>query len=174
MHPEARDGLARMLKDSGLALGAPWRVLDLGGRDINGSVRDLLPHATWTGLDVEPGPGVDLVHDATRPWPIGWDRYDIVVCTEVMEHVQLWRCILQTASEALRPGGPQALFVTCASDGRHPHGASGAASPAPGEWYRNVSPQPLLDELEHLFREATVTYNPRPGDAYAWAQGVKR
>jgi hypothetical protein len=65
MHPEARDGLARQLAASGVALDAPWRVLDLGGRNINGQIRDLLPAAKWTGLDITPGPGVDLVHDAT-------------------------------------------------------------------------------------------------------------
>ncbi|MET8826112.1 class I SAM-dependent methyltransferase [Streptomyces sp. NPDC004610] len=174
MHPEARDGLARQLDSSGLDLTAPWRVLDLGGRDINGSVRDLLPEAKWTGLDIEPGPGVDLVHDATGPWPADWDRFDLVVCTEVLEHVERWAALLRTASQALEPDGPESLFVTCASTGRLEHGASGGPRPLPGEWYENVSPAALREGLVGLFRYSHVEYRANPGDAYAWAQGVLR
>jgi hypothetical protein len=174
MHVEARDGLARQLEASGLDLGAPWRVLDLGGRDINGSIRDLLPAAKWTGLDIEPGPGVDLVHDATQAWPAGFERFDLVVCTEVLEHVERWGALLRTASEALEPDGPEALFVTCASTGRRPHGASGGMDPAPGEWYENVAPAELTGVLEGVFRYAVVEYRANPGDAYARAQGVRR
>lgn len=174
MHPEARDGLARQLVASGLALDVPWRVLDLGGRDINGSVRDLLPTAQWTGCDIVPGPGVDLVHDATRPWPPGFDRFDVVVCTEVLEHVKAWPALLATAAQALEPGGAEALFVTCASVGRPAHGAAGARFPGPDEWYANVPAEVLQDRLAGLFRQVAVEYRPVPGDAYAWAQGVQR
>ena len=174
MHPEAREGLARQLDASCLDLGAPSRVLDLGGRDINGSIRDLLPAAKWTGLDIEPGPGVDLVHDATLPWPDRFERFDLVVCTEVLEHVERWAAVLRTASQALEPGGPEALFVTCASTGRPEHGASGGPRPLPGEWYGNVSPAELREALAGLFRYSHVEYRAVPGDAYAWAQGVLR
>jgi SAM-dependent methyltransferase len=174
MHPEARDGLARQLKASGLDLSAPWRVLDLGGRDINGSVRDLLPAAKWTGLDIAAGPGVNLVHDATLPWPGGFDRFDLVVCTEVLEHVERWAAVLRTASQALEPDGPEALFVTCASTGRRPHGASGEMDPPPGEWYANVPPGGLEARLLDVFDRVAVEYRANPGDAYAWAQGVLR
>jgi SAM-dependent methyltransferase len=174
MHPEARDGLARQLEASCLDLSAPWRVLDLGGRDINGSIRDLLPAATWTGLDVEAGPGVDLVHDATRPWPEGFDRFDLVVCTEVLEHVEKWAALLRTAAHALEPGGPEVLFVTCASTGRRPHGASGEMDPPPGEWYANVPPGLLEARLLDVFEHVAVEYRANPGDAYGRAQGVLR
>ncbi|MFD4596706.1 methyltransferase domain-containing protein [Streptomyces sp. NPDC058464] len=172
MHPEARDGLTRQLAASGLDLSARWRVLDLGGRDINGGIRDLLPNARWSGIDIAPGPGVDLVFDCTRPWPETMTTFDLVVCTEVLEHVEKWALILRTASQALEPGGPELLFVTCASTGRPQHGASGAPLPAPGEWYGNVAPAALADVLEGLFREAVVEFRPSPGDAYARAQGV--
>jgi hypothetical protein len=174
MHLEARDGLARQLEASCLDLTTRWRVLDLGGRDINGGIRDLLPKALWSGIDIEPGPGVDLVFDCTRPWPETLAGFDLVVCTEVLEHVEQWAAILRTASEALEPGGPEALFVTCASTGRPQHGASGAPLPVAGEWYSNVAPGALADALDGLFRHSAVEYRPNPGDAYARAQGVRR
>ncbi|MFF7870493.1 class I SAM-dependent methyltransferase [Streptomyces qaidamensis] len=174
MHPEARDGLARQLAASGVALDAPWRVLDLGGRNINGQIRDLLPAAKWTGLDITPGPGVDLVHDATEPWPDGWDRFDLVVCTEALEHVERWPAVLRTAAQALEPDGPEALFVTCASTGRPEHGASGAPAPGPDEWYSNVPPAVLEARLLDVFEDVAVEYRRLPGDAYARAIGVLR
>lgn len=174
MHPEAREGLARQLDASCLDLTARWRVLDLGGRDINGGIRDLLPNAAWSGIDIEPGPGVDLVFDCTRPWPETMTTFDLVVCTEVLEHVERWGALLRTAAQALEAGGPEALFVTCASTGRPEHGASGGPRPLPGEWYGNVSPGALRDALVGLFRYSHVEYRANPGDAYAWAQGVLR
>lgn len=174
MHPEARDGLARMLMASGLAVDAPWRALDLGGRNINGSIRDLLPKAEWSGLDIEDGPGVDVVHDATKPWPDDATRYDLVVSTEVLEHVRDWRQLLATCAQALERGGRQALFVTCASTGRRPHGASGEMDPPPGEWYGNVDPEDLREALERHFVDVHVEFRANPGDAYARAQGVRR
>lgn len=174
MHPEARDGLARHLAASGLDHAAPWRVLDLGGRDINGTIRDLLPAASWTGCDITDGPGVDLVHDATKPWPTGFDRFDVVVCTEVLEHVEQWPALLGTAAGALEPGGPELLFVTCASTGRPMHGASGAPLPGPGEWYANVPPDAVAVRLQELFQAVHVEYRELPGDVYARAQGVWR
>lgn len=174
MHPEARDGLARQLEASGLTLDAPWRALDLGGRDINGGIRDLLPAANWVGCDIKPGPGVDFVHDATQPWPDTFDRFDLVVCTEVLEHVQSWPALLRTAAQALEPGGPEALFVTCASTGRPAHGAAGAPLPELGEWYENVPATLLGARLRESFREVLVEYRALPGDAYARAMGVKR
>ncbi|MFB6776480.1 methyltransferase domain-containing protein [Streptomyces sp. NPDC056352] len=174
MHPEAHDAVGRMLDLSGIERDASWRVLDLGGRDINGTIRAHLPKATWTGTDIEPGPGVDIVHDATLPWPQDAGQFDVVVCTEVLEHLPLWRLVLHAAAEALEPGGPELLVVTCASDGRPEHGVAGAPLPAPGEWYGNVPPGHLRDTLESLFREVHVEYRANPGDAYAWARGVLR
>jgi hypothetical protein len=146
-----------------------YRVLDLGGRDINGGIRDLIPNGKWMGVDITDGPGVDLVHDCTEPWDEGLPRFDIVVCTEVLEHVQRWPALLRTCAQALDPMGAQLLFVTCASTNRRPHGASGALDPAPGEWYRNVPPTDLSAVLDRFFNNSGLEYQPVPGDAYAWA-----
>ncbi|MEU0467299.1 methyltransferase domain-containing protein [Amycolatopsis sp. NPDC006131] len=155
-----------MLDAAGLDTTAPVDALDLGGADINGTARHLLPNATWTGLDIQPGPGVDIVADATTWQP---DRvFDVVVCTELLEHVQNWRAVLATAHAALRAGG--VLVLTCASNGRRPHGARGDMDPAPGEWYGNVDWEDIGDELAHLFTEYQVVFNPNPGDCYAWGR----
>lgn len=172
MHPEAREGLKKMVDGIISSMPKKPRILDLGGRDINGSIRDLFPaDSVWLGVDIEAGPGVDLVMDCTQPWPDSMVKFDMVVCTEVLEHVEKWRDLVKTCSQALFPEG--ILFLTAASEGRRPHGASGAMWPAAGEWYQNVHASDLDETLGELFRYSAVTYNPNPGDVYAWASGPR-
>lgn len=171
MHAEARAGLASMLESAGMDDQWQGRVLDLGGRDINGGIRDLLPGADWVGVDIEPGPGVDIVRDCTTGWLDILPTFDAVVCTEVLEHVEKWPDLVRTCHQALRSGG--SLFITCASTGRRAHGASGAMWPAPGEWYRNVPDHELADVLGDLFHFSSITFNPSPGDLYAWANDIE-
>jgi hypothetical protein len=149
-------------------------VLDFGGRDVNGSVRSLLPAAKWLGVDRIPGPGVDLVLDLTTlgSMPVAFGH--AIVCTEVFEHVREWPQIVRAAAQSLRDDGPELFLVTCASTGRRPHGAAGEMDPPPGEWYANVPPELLRQALEWHFHEVHVEYQANPGDAYAWARGVRR
>lgn len=121
------------------------RVLDIGGRDINGTTRHLFPAAeVYRVLDIAPGVGVDIVADAATWDPDG--EYDVVTCTEVFEHTPVWRDICQTAYAALTPGG---LFIaTMAGPGRPAHSAvDGGWQLHPGEHYGNVHPNDLLDAL---------------------------
>lgn len=164
MHAEAYEGLAALIRLSGLDTTQPYTALDMGGADYNGTGRGLLPNAHWTGLDLRPGKGVDIVADASTWQP---DReYDIVITTELLEHTPMWRECLATARKALRPGGH--LFVTCASTGRSAHGHDGLEL-AEGEHYRNIRPSELAETLDGLFDELTVRYVCPPGDVYAWA-----
>lgn len=174
MHIEAYEGFGHMLADSQLDVYHPWRVLDVGGADVNGSVREQLPLAQFTGLDIEPAPGVEIVADAAD-WrlPEGDPGYDIVIATELFEHAERWREIIESMAKALDPDGPMILIATCASDGRPPHGARGEWGVPEGQFYGNVSPIDLEEELGKYFSLVHVEYNPNPGDAYMWA-GVLR
>lgn len=138
MHTEAFDWLSRYGTDE------PVDVLDIGGRNINGSVRPLYPRARFVALDILPGDGVDIVADAASWTP---DReYDIVTCAEVFEHTRSWRAICRTANRALRPGGR--FIVTCAGPGRVAHSQiNGALTLALDEWYENIEPSDLRNAL---------------------------
>lgn len=174
MHQEAYDGFARMLKHSGLDVNHPWNILDVGGADVNGSVREQFPMAVFTGLDIEPAPGVQIVADAATWRPDGnQGAWDIVIATECFEHAERWREIIETMASVLDLDGPQLLIATCASDGRPPHGARGEWGVPAGQFYGNVSPQDLREELEKHFQDVYVEYQENPGDAYMWAKGVK-
>lgn len=174
MHQEAYDGFARMLALSGIDPQRPWIGLDVGGADVNGSVRGQLPATVWTGLDIEPAPGVDIVANAATWRPDGNDgAWDVVIATELFEHTSEWREIIGTMASVLDLEGPQLLIATCASDGRPPHGARGEWGVPKGQYYGNVTPSALREELTRWFYEVHVEYNPNPGDAYMWAKRLR-
>lgn len=162
MHTEAFEWVRRH------ATTDPVSVLDVGGRNINGSVRDLFSGAApYVAMDILPGDGVDIVADAATWTP---DReYDVVVCTEVFEHTPDWRQICKVIHAALRSEGK--AILTMAGPGRPPHSAiDGGWVLHPGEHYANVAPGELRAALESAgFTGITVDYQPNPADTRAVA-----
>jgi len=80
-------------------------VLEVGSRDVNGSFRpraEALRPATYIGIDLESGPGVDVVCDL-----LAWDGtgYDLVICTEMLEHTYDWRSAVNAMKRKLKVGG---------------------------------------------------------------------
>lgn len=141
----------------------PVTVLDIGGRDINGTVRGLFPAATvYRVLDIADGPNVDIVADAATWTPD--QEYDVVVCCECFEHTALWREICATAYRACRPGGR--FIATMAGPGRPAHSAvDGGWRLYPGEHYANIYPQELIDVLTACrFTDVEVDQQPHPAD----------
>ena len=99
-------------------------VLEVGAYDVNGSIR---PHAeslaprSYIGVDIAEGPRVDRVLDATRLIEtFGRESFDVVVTTEMVEHVRDWRTVMANLKGVLRPGGH--LLVTTRSAGFPYHG----------------------------------------------------
>ena len=94
------------------------RVLDVGSLDVNGTNRHLFGGCDYTGLDIAAGKNVDVVCCAHeyKPGPI----FDIVICTEMLEHDQQYPDSLRAMVGCLKPGG--LLIITCATTGRPEHG----------------------------------------------------
>jgi SAM-dependent methyltransferase len=96
------------------------RVLEVGSRYVNGSVRPfiekhLLPRE-YLGVDLEPGKFVDLVLPAERLVEhFGCESFDVVVATELLEHVQDWRKVVRNMKAVLRKGG--LMYITTRSFG---------------------------------------------------------
>jgi 2-polyprenyl-3-methyl-5-hydroxy-6-metoxy-1,4-benzoquinol methylase len=166
-----------MIERSGINREDGWTALDIGGAFWNGSARPELPNADWTVLDLEQ-PQFDLkeqhawdkyvVGDATTWRPEDGSKFHVILCTEVFEHTKDWPLIIETAREVLHLDG--IFIVTCASEHRPAHGATGASSPLDGEWYENVSASALNFQLEQRFEDVHVEYAYPPGDAYALAR----
>lgn len=166
MHPEAYEGFGWALKEAGLLTDAPYHILDIGGQNVNGTVHDYFPEATITTLDLE---NADIIADA-RTWTPAHRVYDVVIATEVFEHVKGWEDIVNTAALALNPHGPGVFLSTMASWRRPPHGATGAPLPVDGEYYANVAPKDLREVLALHFSRFDTQYRYPPGDLYCWGR----
>lgn len=80
------------------------RALEIGSRNINGSVRMLFTNTHYCGIDLNAGRGVDIVSDAVcAPFPN--ETFDIVVCCEVLEHSPVPDMIIASAHRLLREDG---------------------------------------------------------------------
>jgi predicted SAM-dependent methyltransferase len=149
-------------------IGEPREGLELGSYNVNGSAREELTSVTsWYGIDRRPGPNVDEVADAETWKPK--KRYDLVLCTEVLEHATHPDEIVKTAFHSLRRGG--FFIMTCAAPGRTPHSDDGVHDPALISHYENVSSGEMYDWLEKAgFEVVAIEVNHRACDLYSLAR----
>jgi SAM-dependent methyltransferase len=99
-------------------------VLEVGSLDVNGSLRpyvESLGPARYIGVDIALGPRVDEVVDASKLVDrFGPDAFDVVITTEMVEHIRDWRTVVHNLKGVVRPGG--LLLVTTRSIGFPYHG----------------------------------------------------
>lgn len=129
----------------------PWhfsgtRVLEIGSYFVNGSIRDFFESPNYLGLDLAPGPGVDLVcHGADYDTE---ERFDVVISCECFEHNHRWRDTFENMVRLCRVGG--LVVFTCASRNRPEHGTmrtSPQDSAVTTDYYRNL----YVEDFERSF-----------------------
>lgn len=95
------------------------RILDVGALNVNGTLRDHAPPGSdYVGLDMEKGPGVDIVHpDQSAPFPFADSSFDLVVSTSCFEHsLMFWATFLEMV-RVVRPGG--FIYINAPSNGNY-------------------------------------------------------
>jgi SAM-dependent methyltransferase len=98
--------------------GSRIKILDVGSGDVNGTYKQLFHHEDifeYVGLDMEPGPNVDIV----LPHPYDWsavptDEYDVVICGQTFEHAEFFWLTMVEMVRVLKPNGILCLIVPCA------------------------------------------------------------
>jgi Methyltransferase domain len=145
-------------------------VVELGGFNINGSIRELFTEP-YLSTDIRPGRGVDVVADASTYVPP--EPPACVVCCEVLEHTADAEAICRNAYRMLQPGGM--FIVTAAGEGRTPHSSTDRPVTMINgvvileEYYATVTEANLTRWLED-FASVQVTINSDAHDIYAVAR----
>jgi predicted SAM-dependent methyltransferase len=65
----------------------------------------------YFGVDINGGPGVDVICDFERPLPFLTDSVDMIVTRHTLEHVQNLEQILREFSRIVKPGGRLSITV---------------------------------------------------------------
>lgn len=85
------------------------RVIDVGSHSYNGNmsiVAEKMKPKEYIGVDMIPGPGVDVVclaEDLVQRF--GENSFDTVISNELMEHARNWREVISNMKRILKPGG---------------------------------------------------------------------
>jgi hypothetical protein len=151
------------------------RVLEVGSLNLNGTVRIFFTDCDYTGIDLGPGPGVDLIANGAEYCCA--DHYSVVISTESFEHNPDW---VKTFDNMLASVCTTGLIIfTCASTGRPEHGTR-ATTPSDSpytcdnEYYRNLTEQDFRQhwDFDQLFSEYAFYYNADSCDLYF--AGIRR
>ena len=140
------------------------RVLEVGAYDVNGTCRpyiESLSPQQYIGIDIRLGPCVDLICDVEEiEARFGAYSFDILLCTEVLEHVEDWRTAVRNLKAVIRPSG--VILLTTRSRGFHLHDY-------PGDYWRFG-----VGDMKQIFGDfLDVTVEPDPKDPGVFVKARK-
>jgi hypothetical protein len=154
------------------------KVLDVGSLDVNGNNKWLFSESTYTGIDIDKGPNVDVVskgHEFNAPD----QSFDTIISTECFEHDMFYR---ETLANIVRMLCPEGMFVfTCATTGRPEHGTRthdrGSAPLLKDDWadyYKNLTEKDIREaiNIDDVFSECEFKVNNISKDLYFY--GIKK
>ena len=86
------------------------KIIEIGSYDVNGSLRPIIEAwgnpDEYVGVDIIDGPGVDLICPAEKIIEkFGKESFDIVISTEMIEHVRDWRKVISNIKNICKPNG---------------------------------------------------------------------
>jgi SAM-dependent methyltransferase len=118
-------------------------IIEVGARDYNGSVRpfvESLHPKEYIGVDYESGRGVDVTCDVVAlKDTFGKERFDVVISTEMLEHVRHWKAAVHNLKAVCKKDG--ILLLTTRSQGFPYHGY-------PYDFWRFE-----CDDMRHIFSD---------------------
>ena len=165
------------------------KVLDIGSFDVNGNEAFLFQDSEFTGLDLGPGPGVDVVCPA-QDYDAPNETYDTIISCECWEHNPYYAESIKNAVRMLKRNG---LFLfTCATVGRPVHGVASLEEISKksnttwktmpnvsriswdNEYYKNLTETDIRSilDVEEVFSSYQFSVNQEHCDLYFW--GIKR
>lgn len=137
-------------------------VLEVGSYNVNGSVRGIGEpiSRSYLGVDIQEGPSVDRIVNAEALIDtFGAESFDVVISTEMLEHVENWPLIVCNLATVLKPEG--LLILTTRDVGMYWHGF-------PSDYWR-FSPADLRRIFEPI---GDVISAEKDTDDQAWGSGI--
>jgi SAM-dependent methyltransferase len=155
-HPQQQDFI-KSVKDRYPSFFKEKRVLEIGSRSINGTVRGFFKDCDYTGVDAVEGDCVDVVGEAHK-LDYAPKSFDVVISAECLEHDPYWPLTVEKMCQWVKE--PGLLVITCATTGRQEHGTHRTdrwVGPQ-DHYYQNIPMLTLLGLLSPMTsRCATVT-----------------
>jgi SAM-dependent methyltransferase len=111
MHPSSKENLLRCKERyiDGLnsADQSKLKVVDIGSANVNGSYRALFESERYdyTGLDLKPGPGVDIILPHPYKYPLADNSADVVLSGQMMEHCEFFWVAFKEMVRIVKPDG---------------------------------------------------------------------
>lgn len=104
-----RDSVRKHIRHSSQYDHVSMQVLDIAPQ-VHAGAKEIFKHASIKTLDIEPGADycADICNDNSGLIPC--NNYDLIICTEVLEHVANPFAAVAEINRILKPGGQ--IFVT--------------------------------------------------------------
>ncbi len=153
-------------------------VLDVGSLDINGNNGYLFEDSLYLGIDVGPGPNVNIVSKA-HEFAAADEYFKVIISTECFEHDMFYD---KSIKNIIRMLSPEGLFLfTCATEGRPEHGTRRTKpEDAPllteewSDYYKNLTEKDIREvmDVDSIFSSYAFEVNDVSKDLYFY--GIKR
>jgi len=121
-------------------------IIEVGSFDFNGSLRSIAEAfnpSLYVGVDIQSGPGVDQICKAEDLISkMGVNKFDVLICTELLEHVKNWKKVIHNCKHIVKPGG--IVLITTRSKGYRYHGG-------PFDFWRYQ-----MSDMEFIFRDFDI------------------
>ncbi len=165
------------------------KVLGVGTFDVCGTENEFFDKCDYSGLDIGPGPGVDIVCPAQN-YSAPDSTYDTIISCECFEHNPYYKETIQNIVRLLKSGG---LFLfTCATTGRPVHGVKSLEEESKkkydnwktmpnviredwdNEYYKNLTEEDIRKcvNVDDIFLDYKFEVNEEHYDLYFW--GIKK
>ena len=123
------------------------RIVDIGAQDVNGSLREhcmKFDPECYLGVDISKGNKVDVICDVCNlSSRFGCHAFDVVISTEMLEHIENWILAIENMKQVCRPNG--IILITTRSIGFPKHDW-------PNDWWRYQ-----LEDMEQIFSDFNIT-----------------
>jgi hypothetical protein len=125
------------------------KVFEIGSLDVNGGLRDIID---VFGVDMRPGPGVDLVcpvQDLGKHFESG--HFDACVSAGTLEHIEDWKGFVRVTWDLVKEGGYLVLTIASLQKKRHAY---------PDDYWRLTEDQirtiyPRMTDYEEIGKKAS-------------------